>query len=62
MEAFETLCTFRTSLYRCFDRRVDTLFELADAVLTAGVVPSPAHLRSLQPVHRRVHGAASTRR
>jgi hypothetical protein len=52
MEAFETLRTFRTSLYRCFDHRVDALFELTDAVLTAGAVPSPAHL-SLEPVHRR---------
>ena len=56
MEAFETLRTFRTSLYRCFDRRVDALFELTDAVLTAGAVPSPAHL-SLQPVHRRGWGS-----
>ena len=56
MEAFETLRTFRTSLYRCFDRRVDALFELTDAVLTAGAVPSPAHL-SLEPVHRRGWGS-----
>ena len=56
METFETLRTFRTSLYRCFDRRVDALFELTDAVLTAGAVPSSAHL-SLEPVHRRGWGS-----
>jgi hypothetical protein len=33
-------------------RRADALFELTDAVLTAGLVPSPPHL-SLAPVHRR---------
>lgn len=55
MEPFaplDALRTFRGSLYRCFDRRADVLFELDDAVLTARVVPSPVHL-SLQPAHRR---------
>jgi hypothetical protein len=47
------LRTFRDSLYRCFERRADALFELADALLTAaGTVPSPVHL-SLVPAHRR---------
>ena len=32
--------------------RADALFERTDAVLTAGLVPSPPHL-SLAPVHRR---------
>jgi hypothetical protein len=47
------LRTFRDSLYRCFERRADALFELTDALLTAaGTVPSPVHL-SLVPAHRR---------
>src|SRR5215208_5998265 len=33
-------------------RRADALFELTDAVLAAGLVPSPPHL-ILAPVHRR---------
>lgn len=37
-------------------RRADALFELADAALTAGSVPSPVHL-SLAPVHRRGWGS-----
>ena len=36
----------------CLDRRPDALFELTDAILTAGSVPSPVHL-SLATVHRR---------
>ena len=35
---------------------VDALFELADAALTAGSVPSPVHL-SLAPVYRRGWGS-----
>ena len=55
--AFDDLRTFRrSSLHRCFDRRADALFELGDAILTAGVVPSPVHL-SLQPAHRRGWGS-----
>ena len=51
------LRTFRGSLYRCFERRADALFELADALLTAaGTVPSPVHL-SLVPAHRRGWGS-----
>jgi len=38
------------------DRRVDALFELTDAILTAGSVPSPPHL-SLAAVHRRGWGS-----
>jgi hypothetical protein len=47
---------FRDSLYRCFGRRADALFELTDAILTAGSVPSPPHL-SLAPIHRRGWGS-----
>jgi hypothetical protein len=53
---FDTLRALRGSLYRCFDRRADALFELGDAILTAGVVPSPAHL-SLETAHRRGWGS-----
>jgi hypothetical protein len=51
-----TLRAFRNSFYRCLDRRVDALFELTDAILTAGSVPSPPHL-SLATVHRRGWGS-----
>ncbi len=43
---------FRESLHRCCPRRADGLFELCDAILTAGTVPSLVHL-SLTTVHRR---------
>jgi hypothetical protein len=43
---------FRAALRACFGRRADALFELCDAALTSGSVPSPVHL-SLAPVHRR---------
>lgn len=48
----QILQTFRRRLYACADRRADALFELTDAILTAGCVSSPPHL-SLAPVHRR---------
>ena len=48
---------FRRSLYECFCRRKDALFELTDAILTAdGAAPSPVHL-SLQASHRRGWGS-----
>ncbi len=50
------LRTFRDSLCRCFERRADALFELTDALLTAGAVPSPVHL-SLAIAHRRGWGS-----
>ena len=50
------LIAFRHSLYSCFGRRADALFELTDAILTAGPQPSPAHL-SLEPIHRRSYGS-----
>jgi hypothetical protein len=55
-DALDSLRRFRFSLYGCFDRRTDALFDLTDAILTAGVVPSPVHL-SLQGVHRRGWGS-----
>jgi hypothetical protein len=51
-QSLDCLRAFRNSLYRCFGRRADALFELADALLTAGTVPSPVHL-SLEPAYRR---------
>jgi hypothetical protein len=53
----DALRAFRRSLYECFHRRKDALFELADAILTAdGAAPSPAHL-SLEASHRRGWGS-----
>ncbi len=50
------LIAFRRSLYSCFGKRADALFELTDAVLTAGPQPSPVHL-SMETVHRRGWGS-----
>jgi hypothetical protein len=50
------LRAFRAAVYGCFTRRRDALFELGDALLTAGPVLSPAHL-SLEPAHRRGWGS-----
>src|SRR5215216_4838475 len=55
-QPLDDLRTFRNSLYRCFERRADALFELADALLTSGTVPSPVHL-SLATAHRRGWGS-----
>jgi hypothetical protein len=56
--ALDTFRTFRSSLYNCLHRRADALFELTDALLTAEEsVPSPVHLMSLQPSHRRGWGS-----
>ena len=52
------LATFRDAVYAAFGARRDALFELLDALLTGGAVPSPVHL-SLAPVHRRGHGSLS---
>src|SRR6266849_2665258 len=49
------LAGFRQDVYRCLWRRADALFELMDAVLTAGPVTSLPYL-SLEPVMRRGHG------
>ena len=55
-QPLDGLRAFRNSLYRCFERRADALFELADALLTAGTAPSPVHL-SLATAHRRGWGS-----
>jgi len=47
---------FRRRLYGCFGLRDDALFELTDAILTSGSVPSPPHL-SLAGIHRRGWGS-----
>jgi DDE superfamily endonuclease len=47
---------FRDRFYAGLGRRADALFELCDAILTAGRVPSPPHL-SLVSVHRRGWGS-----
>jgi hypothetical protein len=56
VDSSDGLRAFRERLYACMGRRADALFELADAILAAGPVPSPAHL-SLSPVHRRGWGS-----
>jgi DDE superfamily endonuclease len=43
---------FRERLHGCLDKRADALFELTDAILTAGHVTSTVHL-SLAAAHRR---------
>src|SRR5215204_7566659 len=61
-QATENLRTFRRDLHEeCMRRRADALFELTEAVLTAGLVPSPPHLRASSPCTGGA-GAASTRR
>src|SRR6187402_2578034 len=50
------LSGFRQAVYDAFGTRRDALFELLDALLTAGAVPSPVHL-SLAAAHRRGHGS-----
>jgi hypothetical protein len=52
----EALRAFRAGLYACLGRRRDALFELLDALLTAGPCPSLPHL-SLAPGHRRGWGS-----
>ena len=54
--ASSTLRELRARLHGGFVRRADALFELCDAILTTGTVPSPAHV-SLAPVHRRGWGS-----
>ncbi|MEO8287125.1 MAG: NF041680 family putative transposase [Chloroflexota bacterium] len=51
-----SLCDFRSTLFTCFSKRADALFELTDALITGGSQPSPVHL-SLQPQHRRGWGS-----
>ena len=54
--ALHDLRTFRSELYGCFVRRADALFELVDALLAAGSLPSLPHL-SLVSLHRRGWGS-----
>ena len=57
MDPPDAIRAVRRSLYECFNRRGDALFELTDAILTAdGAAPSPTHL-SLQASHRRGWGS-----
>lgn len=51
-----TLTAFRDAAYGAFGTRRDALFEVLDALLTAGAVPSPVY-SSLAPAHRRGHGS-----
>jgi hypothetical protein len=53
---FNTLRQFRAGVYRRFGTRRDALFELLDAAMVAGLVPSLAYL-SLTAVHRRGWGS-----
>ena len=57
VESLAVLSRFRTDFYACLTARVDTLFELTDALLcTEGPVRTLVGL-SLAPEHRRGHGA-----
>jgi len=56
MESYDGLHSFRRSLYECFHRRADALFELSDSLLSADTFPSPVHL-SLQASHQRGWGS-----
>ena len=52
----EELRAFRTRIYGCFGPRRDALFELLDAAITSGLVPSLVHL-SLDGLYRRGWGS-----
>lgn len=52
LDILADLIAFRHSLYSCFGRRADALFELTDAILAAGPSPrSPTCLRVLFARH-----------
>ena len=51
------LAGFRRELYRCFTRRADVLFELADAVLCADHAVTSLVRLCLEPEFTRGHGA-----
>jgi hypothetical protein len=55
-EPLDVVARFRAGLYRCCGRRRDALFDLVDALLTAGPPPSLVHL-SLAPVPQRGWGS-----
>ncbi len=52
LEPLTALQGFRERLHGAMRRRQDALFDLTDAILTAGPVPSPVHV-SLVPARRR---------
>ena len=54
--ALASLVAFRSAQHAACGRRRDALYDLYDALLTVGPVPSSAHL-SLQPQHRRGWGS-----
>jgi hypothetical protein len=56
LAALDALLAFRAAVYAAFGRRADALFELLDALASAGAVASPIHL-SLEPAHRRGWGS-----
>ena len=56
LAALDALLTFRAAVYAALGRRADALFELMEALSSAGAVASPIHL-SLEPVHRRGWGS-----
>ncbi len=56
LSARTALATFRGRFYACLERRADALFDLTDAILTAGPQPALAHL-SLAAPHRRGWGS-----
>lgn len=56
MDPAGELRAFRQKLYASFGRRRDALFELTDAIFSAGTVASSPHL-SLTSVHRRGWGS-----
>jgi hypothetical protein len=56
LATWHDLQLFRDDFYRCLERRADALFELTDAILSAGPQPSFAHL-SLAAPHRRGWGS-----
>lgn len=56
LAALDALLAFRAAVYAAFGARADALFELLDALTSAGAVVSPVHL-SLEAVHRRGWGS-----
>ncbi len=54
--ALDALLAFRGAVYATFGRRADALFEIMDALASAGAVASPIHL-SLAAAHRRGWGS-----
>lgn len=54
--ATDELRVLRRGIYACVRKRADALFELSDAILSAGSVSSSPHL-SLAPIHRRGWGS-----